>query len=368
MLDVISELLAKEGIGLVRPVPLADCHIVRPYLLERAGIAEGTVFLFAIPYLSPSADKSRNLSAYAVPRDYHAYLTELSERILPVLREKYPDERFALFGDHSPISELHAAGVSGLGVLGKNRMLITKPYSSFVFLAEIITSYRYDCRAVKPGTCMGCGRCTNACAYLGRGEGECLSALSQKKGTLTKEEEDALLFGGSVWGCDRCQEVCPYTDAARRAGTLYTTIPYFLTDTITHLTSEEVRAMREDEFSHRAFAWRGKATILRNLALFEEAQARGTGNADETTGGDGTAADGQDATTNGENAATDGQDTAMNGQDATADGEGTVEDGQDTRMNEENTAAGGQDAATNEENTAKEKNSSGGDGKENTPC
>ena len=347
MLDVISELLAKEGIGLVCPVPLADCHITRPYLLERAGIADGTVFLFAIPYLSPAADKSRNLSAYAAPRDYHAYLTELSERLLPILREKYPDERFTLFGDHSPISELHAAGVSGLGVLGKNRMLITKPYSSFVFLAEIITSYRYDCHTVEPGTCMGCGRCTAACSYLGRGEGECLSALSQKKGALTKEEEDALLSGGSVWGCDRCQEVCPYTDAARRAGTLYTTIPYFLTDTITHLTSEEVRAMPEDEFSHRAFAWRGKATILRNLMLFERAQARGTGNADETTGGDGTAVDGQNPATNGENAATGGQDTATN---------------------EENAAGGGQVAATNEENTAKEKNSSGGDGKEHTPC
>ena len=347
MLDVISELLAKEGIGLVCPVPLADCHITRPYLLERAGIADGTVFLFAIPYLSSAADKSRNLSAYAVPRDYHAYLTELSERLLPILREKYPDERFALFGDHSPISELHAAGVSGLGVLGKNRMLITRLYSSFVFLAEIITSYRYDCHAAEPGTCIGCGRCTAACSYLGRGEGECLSALSQKKGTLTKEEEDALLSGGSVWGCDRCQEVCPYTDAARRAGTLYTTIPYFLTDTITHLTSEEVRAMPDDAFSHRAFAWRGKATILRNLALFEEAQARGTGNADETTGGDGTAVDGQNPATNGENAATGGQNTATN---------------------EENAAGGGQVAATNEENTAKEKNSSGGDGKENTPC
>ena len=341
MLDVISELLAKEGIGLVCPVPLADCHITRPYLLERAGIADGTVFLFAIPYLSPAADKSRNLSAYAVPRDYHAYLTELSERLLPILREKYPDERFALFGDHSPISELHAAGVSGLGVLGKNRMLITRLYSSFVFLAEIITSYRYDCHAVEPGTCMGCGRCTTACAYLGRGEGECLSALSQKKGTLTKEEEDALLFGGSVWGCDRCQEVCPYTAAARRAGTLYTTIPYFLTDTITHLTSEEVRAMPDDAFSHRAFAWRGKATILRNLMLFERAQACGTGNAGKNaTGEENNAAGRQDAGTNEETAVADGQDAAKNEETAVTD--------------EKNAAAGG--------------TSSDDGGKEHTPC
>lgn len=67
---------------------------------------------------------------------YHAFLTELSERLLPILREKYPDERFALFGDHSPISELHAAAVSGLGVLGKNRMLITRLYSPLCFLPK----------------------------------------------------------------------------------------------------------------------------------------------------------------------------------------------------------------------------------------
>lgn len=272
MFDFLSQLLGDEGIRLCRPVPLDACRIVRPYLLEKSGISNGTVFLFAIPYYSPQTDS--NLSAYAVPRDYHAFLSGLADKLLPLLRRKYPENRFALFGDHSPIDELHAGAISGLGILGRNRMLITEAYASFVFLAEVITDYKYDCQASEVRYCEDCGKCRDACTFLCRGDGECLSALSQKKGVLTEAELDTLYRGGSVWGCDRCQLACPHTKKAFRNGTVYTEIPYFLEQTIPHLTSDCVREMTDEEFRNRAFAWRGRDTILRNLAYFEERERK----------------------------------------------------------------------------------------------
>ena len=104
MLHTVPSLLAAEGIDLCAPLSLCECTQTRPYLLERAEITEGTAFLFAIPYYTTKCDDpARNISAYAVSRDYHLFLRELFARILPRLREKFPNNRFAGFVDHSPI-------------------------------------------------------------------------------------------------------------------------------------------------------------------------------------------------------------------------------------------------------------------------
>lgn len=281
MLKRIQSLLFENGIALSAPIPTASCRITRPYLLERAGIdTNGTVLIFAIPYHSaPCEDPLRNCSRYAVSRDYHLFTKQLWERMEPVLRAEFPSAQFAMFADHAPIDERDAAARAGLGVLGENGLLVTKPYSSYVFIGEIVTNAPPPDGLeipAEPPRCRSCGACRAACPYLAGQAPECLSALTQKKGELSAEETDAIVSGGSVWGCDLCQEVCPHTKEAIKNGTVASPIPFFNTAQLPHLTYQSVASMTDADFSERAYAWRGRAVILRNLAITEQSHAQQT--------------------------------------------------------------------------------------------
>lgn len=269
MLKYLSEYFSERGIRLFAPIPLSACRVGRKYLLDRAEIdpTAGTAILLAIPYFTRAADSERNLSAYAVPRDYHLFFRDLFDDLLPRLRERYPNDRFAGFADHSPIDERDAAAQAGLGIIGKNGMLITERYSSYVFLGEVITSATLPCSAREIRYCEDCGACRRACPM--EEIGTCLSALTQKKGTLTDAEEETIRRYGSVWGCDICGEVCPHTRRALLAGTIDSEIPFFSEQTVSRLTLSDLDAMDDAAFSARAFAWRGRETIRRNLLLFE---------------------------------------------------------------------------------------------------
>ena len=205
-------------------IPLSSCKIMRPRLLEQRGLPlDGTAFLFAVPYVltKDAENPDRNISLYAVPRDYHGYFKALAEDILPRLKQRFPSFDFALFADHSPIDEIHAAALGGLGVIGMNGLLLHKTYGSFVFLAEVITNAPWeaatglDLSCIPQGespTCRRCGACVRACpaGCLPDTKEGCLSALTQKKGALTPEETAKLAAHSLVWGCDTCQLVCPY--------------------------------------------------------------------------------------------------------------------------------------------------------------
>lgn len=272
MLNTIKELLAVRGIFLVAPLALTDCTVQKPYLLERAGIAEGTAFIFAVPYYTTKCDlPASNISAYAVSRDYHLFLGQLFDEILPILQAHFPKNRFAGFTDHSPIAEAQAAVRAGLGYWGCNHLFLTDKHSSFVFLGEIITDALLDAPAKEERHCAACGACRVACP-VGLDIARCHSALTQKKGELSEEERATLLAHSSAWGCDICQRVCPVTARAKQNGSLYTTIPFFTQSALTPLTARAVREMSDEEFAARAYSWRGRQTILRNLELFEKGE------------------------------------------------------------------------------------------------
>ena len=283
MLDTVRSLLGVPACA----IPLSVCKLDKTYLLERAGIpTTGTAILFAVPYVmtADAEDPRRNLSLYAVPRDYHGYVKELEATVLPSLTQRYPDCRFALFADHSPILEVDAAARAGLGVLGYNGLLLTPRYGSLVFLMELITDADYTAVTgeappvlpAEPPLCEGCGLCLRACP-MGCGSGErqrCLSALTQKKGELTSEEADAIRKGGLVWGCDACQLACPHNRAVIAAGR-DTPITYFCEDRLVCLDGDTLNAMDETAFRFRAYAWRGRTVISRNLTLFQEDRREG---------------------------------------------------------------------------------------------
>lgn len=267
----IKELLQVRGIDTVGAVRLCDCKILREYKLKNAGLdtcAPLFVYIFAVPYYTKH-DGESNISKYAAPRDYHLYFNSLFNEMISTLKKENPEYRFAGFTDNSPIDEIHAAAISGIGVIGKNGLLITEKYSSFVFLGEIITDMPTKCAETHEiRECINCGKCISACPKAGLGE--CLSALTQKKGALTDKEISAIKKHGSAWGCDICQLVCPNTEAATSNGTIYTEIDFFYDRLTPTLDTDTVKDMSDEDFSERAYSWRKKETILRNLEILEK--------------------------------------------------------------------------------------------------
>ncbi len=264
---IIYEELYSRGIELCSPLPFSACRVTRGYLLERAGIASPqTVYIAAIPYYSRACDLQRTVSAYAVARDYHIYIKELGDALVSHLSQEVPEYGYAAFGDHSPIDERSAAARAGIGIIGQNGLLITEKYSSFVFLFELITDAPTpDCEIFDIRYCERCGACLAACP---QGELECLSAITQKKGELTAPEVDLISRGGSAWGCDICQAVCPHTRRAIASGDIYTPIGFFNKNTLP--SPSEADIADETEFSLRAYSWRGRAPIMRNLAIISQ--------------------------------------------------------------------------------------------------
>jgi len=271
MFEILLNFFEKYKIDCFSTLSLEACKIQKPYLLERCGITDGSVIIMAIPYYTSACrDPDRNLSAYAVAQDYHLFFKQLFDRLLPTLQTQFPKNKFAGFADHSPIDEIHAAAVSGLGIIGANGLLITPKYSSYVFLGEIITDMSLPSEIHEIRLCENCGACQRACPA---GDGlPCLSSLTQKKGALSEREQSYIASYGSVWGCDICQTVCPHTKKALDNGTAFSPIPYFSQQTLPRLSTDILNEMDDKDFSMRAYSWRGRETIKRNLELIEKGE------------------------------------------------------------------------------------------------
>ena len=271
----MKTVFANENIEFYGVLPFSECRCRRADLIERKGARAEEIrsaVLFLIPYYV--GDEKGNISLYARAGDYHFYADRLFGRILPLLRERFGGEFYG-FADKSPIEETVAAAKAGLGVIGDNYMLINEKYGSFVFIGELLTdappSFLGAKEPIPPRHCPSCGACKNACpSGCLRGESTlCLSAVTQKKGELNAEETALLLQGNSVWGCDICQEICPYNQRIMREKR-YTPITYFKGNRITRLTREMLDTMDDGAFASRAFSFRGKAPLERNLGLFDE--------------------------------------------------------------------------------------------------
>ncbi len=267
--NAYTHILKSEGVEFHGVLPLSLCRITAPHLLERSlGDDAVSVILFLVPYYTCAGE---NLSAYAVSKDYHLYMNELFQRIIPLFSEAYPTEAFAGFADHSPIDERHAALLCGLGVKGQNGLLINADYGSYVFIGEILTTALPEALGFSGASavqdCLGCHQCLHACPvnHLAQPENICLSALTQKKGDLSPHEQALIKKSGCVWGCDVCQSVCPMNRHAKP-----TPIPFFHEAGLTQLDKPTLMNMSQTEFRARAYAWRGQKTVLRNIEIVSE--------------------------------------------------------------------------------------------------
>ena len=239
-----------------------------PDLTERDGIQPQTAILFLVPYytITPS-----NISRYAASRDYHLAIREIGERLTMRLKSAFPDATFKTYGDHSPLDERSAALTSGLGIVGDNGLLINEKYGSYLFIADLLTDLPIEALGTETvsevRTCTHCGACKRACptGILAGCGNDCLSAITQRKGDLTNEEQQLMRRYNTVWGCDICQSVCPYNQ-----NPVPTPLPFFHEETIHTLTHETLDLMDKSEFKSRAFSWRGRKVIERNLDILSK--------------------------------------------------------------------------------------------------
>jgi len=282
MKKTVTDFFEKEQIKLYSPIECKDVYLRLPHILTRAGFALPTeentdkpsvksLLCLCVPYFYGFPE---NFSVYAASPDYHTYYKALLERLCRCLCDAYPGYTFFGFADSSPFDEVSLCEKAGLGSRGDNMLFLTEEYSSFVFLGEVATDMPYENWEWEPKStpmlCTHCGACKKACPGYEADTFFCLSALTQKKGELTEKEINIIRKYGSAWGCDICQKVCPVTIKAQNNGSIHTPIDYFKNGRIEKLTRELVESMDDEEFNTRAFSWRGRNTVLRNLKILEK--------------------------------------------------------------------------------------------------
>ena len=259
----LKEIFEEEKIEYFGTVPYASLREINQRARGRIHFEPRSVTVFLLPYY---VSEGENISKYATSLDYHIAVKDFTDRIIAKLSKLFPKGNFVGFGDSSPIDERYAAAGAGLGVIGDNGLLINEKYGSFVFLCEIISDLDYEAlggaKVGEVGGCAHCGKCKSACPTgILRSEGDsCLSEITQRKGELSEEELALMREYNTVWGCDICQNVCPYNKNPKA-----TPIEFFRKDRITRLTKEVLESMSEPEFKTRAFSWRGRGVLERNL-------------------------------------------------------------------------------------------------------
>jgi epoxyqueuosine reductase len=219
------------------------------------------------------------VARYARGRDYHDVFEErlalLAERVASLA----PESACKAYVDYGPVLERDHAQRAGLGWIGKNTMLIHPELGSYLLLGELLTTLKLPPDApFTADRCGTCERCIDACptgAIRGPRELDsrlCISYLTiELRGSIPVELRPAI--GDRVFGCDICQEVCPWNSAVPApAESPLALEPGRPVPPKTMIAwAEELSGIGEGEFKQRyrgtAFARPGRAGMLRNLAV-----------------------------------------------------------------------------------------------------
>jgi epoxyqueuosine reductase len=190
----------------------------------RSVIVTATLYNTARPYSSDVAPDVARISRYAWGDDYHDVLKARLDRLVAWMRdESTVDFDARAYVDTGPVQERVYAQYAGLGWIGKNTCLIHPELGSWLFLGVIITTLELEPDTQGLEQCGSCTACLEACptgALIEPGvldSSRCLSYLTiEHRGDVPSEYHDAI--GTHVYGCDICQEVCPYNQPAPASG------------------------------------------------------------------------------------------------------------------------------------------------------
>ena len=221
---------------------------------------------------APAPDSGR-IARYAQFNDYHKIIKKRLHTLADQLRELAPDEQFRVCVDTAPVLEREHAARAGLGWVGKNTLLIqprTPFRGSHLMLGEIITTLSLVPDRPEPDHCGTCTRCIDACPTdcitpYSVDASRCLSYLTIEHRGEIDPEFDAPL-GDWLFGCDVCQDVCPYnrpgsdheTDPPEAYGSrpatldLLTVLNWTPDDRIAALTRSAMKRAKLDQFKRNA--------------------------------------------------------------------------------------------------------------------
>lgn len=186
-----------------------------------------TVIVCAVSYKNHASegyneDYNTKIASYACTRDYHTTIKEMLKNISERLSKEYPSLKGRMFVDTAPILEKQLAVEAGLGWIGRQSLLITPRFGSYVLLGELVINEVVDIYD-QPFVGSRCGKCNNCVDSCPTGAivaprvidtGRCISSRTIEKESDDKIGEERETLDGWIFGCDSCQSCCPYNQKA----------------------------------------------------------------------------------------------------------------------------------------------------------
>ena len=163
---------------------------------------------------SPSVGEAK-IARYAYGTDYHFVIKNRLKSLLSALRDAVGAVEGRVFADSAPVMERQWAALSGLGWTGRNSLLLNAKKGSYFFLCELIIDLELAPDSPTANRCGTCTRCVDACptealSHSGMLDArKCISYLTiELKNAIPNEFHEQM--NGWIFGCDICQEVCPF--------------------------------------------------------------------------------------------------------------------------------------------------------------
>ncbi len=218
------------------------------------------------PDIDWRAQMRGRIAAYALGPDYHNHVLAAAKSVAAAIAAELPDSITRTYVDTGPVFEREWAAHGGLGWFGRNTMLLNREYGSYFFLAEIFTDLEIDAPAAPyRDHCGTCRRCVDLCPTGALENGYkleprvCISYLTiEHRGAIARELRPKL--GQWIFGCDICNDVCPWNTPAAEGDQL-AALPLL----------PEILALDDAAFSHRFSRSAIKRTkrrgLLRNAAI-----------------------------------------------------------------------------------------------------
>jgi epoxyqueuosine reductase len=211
------------------------------------------------------------VARYARGPDYHAVFKGLLQRLVAVLDEVAPGHRHRVCVDSAPVLERAHAQAAGIGWIGKNTCLIDRLAGSYFFLGEILTTVELPPDPPATDHCGTCTACLDACPTDALVEPyrldarRCISYWTiEHRGEIPPEWGSRL--HGWVFGCDLCQEACPFNRFAPPGHPDLAPHPHLVAPDLADLAAA-IEASFKGQFRGTPITRAGKQGMLRNLAL-----------------------------------------------------------------------------------------------------